>query len=55
MQLLFTEHLLCPGARELGCQQSSTDVGPEPEGEDPWDKQYKIIVALGLGGRPAIQ
>lgn len=33
-QMLFTEHLLCTGAREMGCQQSSTDVGPEPEVTD---------------------
>lgn len=33
-QMLFTEHLLCTGAREVGCQQSSTDVGPEPEVTD---------------------
>lgn len=30
-QMLFTEHLLCTGAGEVGCQQSSTEVGPEPE------------------------
>lgn len=28
--MLFTEHLLCTGAGEVGCQQSSTEVGPEP-------------------------
>lgn len=25
-QLLFTAHLLCTGAREVGCQQSSPEV-----------------------------
>lgn len=34
VQMLFTEHLLCTGSKEMGCQQSSTNMGPGPEVTD---------------------